>query len=791
MQFAEMVTITVDGVEVSVPKGTLVIRAAEAAGIAIPRFCDHPLLEPVGACRQCLVEITDAGNGRGFPKPQPSCTTEAAQGMVLATGATSAQAAKAQADILELLLINHPLDCPVCDKAGECPLQNQAMANGRASSDFDGAKRQYSKLVAISPTISLDRERCVLCTRCTRFADQIAGDPMIHLVERGPKQQIGVYPDRPYDSYFAGNVVQICPVGALTSNDYRFSARPFDLASTVTTCENCAAGCQLRVDTRRGEVLRRNAGDCPSINEEWSCDRGRFGFRSAMGEDRIRRPMIRKKGQLIEVSWPQALAAAAAGLKKAAGKTGVLTGGRLTLETAYAYSAFARTVLKTNSIDFRARPASEEEAQFLARMVAGQRFDEAISYTALEGAKKVVLIMLEPEEESPAIFLRLRKANRARKLVVETVAPFLSPGAAKIGASLIAVRPSDLPGAIRDLDIDSETIVLAGERLASVPGGFTALAARIEASSAKLAWVPRRAGEVGAVQAGCLPNLLPAGYPLTKTNAKTFKAHWGAKTASEPGLDAAGQLKAAAWGELKALVTAGIEAADFCDPELVNKALTEAFVVSLESRHSDVSEFANVILPVDVLAEVSGSFLNWENRRCAVNQVVSPARAAMSEVRVLAALATALGEDLGFDNSVDAGESFAAIPPWTGDKPKIVPVTPPPAKGSVMIMTGRELMDDSRCLDGAQALRAVERTPIVRMSPATLRAEGLATSTYVRLTGPLGSATFPLQVEPTMVDGVIWVPPRTPGNPLSALGLEADATVMLAAAPEPKKEGEE
>ena len=229
---SDLVTVTIDGVEVSVPAGTLVIRAAEEIGAQIPRFCDHPLLAPVGACRQCLVDVPDGGNGRPIPKPQASCTLAVAPGMVVNTQATSAVAEKAQVGVMELLLINHPLDCPVCDKGGECPLQNQAMSNGQGESRFEGQKRLYPKPINISAQVLLDRERCVLCARCTRFSEQIAGDPFIALIERGALQQVGIYEKQPFDSYFAGNTIQICPVGALTSVEYRFRSRPFDLVSS-------------------------------------------------------------------------------------------------------------------------------------------------------------------------------------------------------------------------------------------------------------------------------------------------------------------------------------------------------------------------------------------------------------------------------------------------------------------------------------------------------------------------------------------------------------------------------
>ena len=279
----DMITVTIDGVEVSVPKGTPVIRAAESIGIEIPRFCDHPLLDPAGACRQCLVDVPDAGNGRGMPVPQSSCTLVCMPGMVIETQQTSQRAKKAQEGILELLLINHPLDCPICDKGGECPLQNQAMAHGQAETRYEEKKRTYPTPTVISDQILLDRERCVLCTRCTRFSDQISGDPLLALSERGAKQQVGVYPGEPYDSYFSGNVVQICPVGALTAASYRFHARPFDLVSTSVTCEHCASGCQLRTDHRHFQVVRRLAGDAPEVNEQWNCDKGRFAFVSGRG----------------------------------------------------------------------------------------------------------------------------------------------------------------------------------------------------------------------------------------------------------------------------------------------------------------------------------------------------------------------------------------------------------------------------------------------------------------------------------------------------------------------------
>ena len=251
------VTVTIDGFEITVPKGTLVIRAAEQLGIQIPRFCDHPLLDPVGACRQCLVHV------EGQPKPPASCTTTCTDGMVVHTQLTSPVAEKAQRGVMEQLLVNHPLDCPMCDKGGECPLQNQAMSTGQGETRFYGAKRTFPKPIALSTEVLLDRERCIQCARCTRFAEQVAGDPLIELLDRGPHEQVGIAEGVPFDSYFSGNTVQICPVGALTGAAYRFRARPFDLVSEPSVCEHCAAGCRQRTDHRRGVVTRRLAGNDP------------------------------------------------------------------------------------------------------------------------------------------------------------------------------------------------------------------------------------------------------------------------------------------------------------------------------------------------------------------------------------------------------------------------------------------------------------------------------------------------------------------------------------------------
>ncbi|MGA8257531.1 MAG: NADH-quinone oxidoreductase subunit G, partial [Nocardioides sp.] len=466
----DTVSVTIDGIQVDVPKDTLVIRAAEQVGVQIPRFCDHPLLAPVGACRQCLVDVPDAGNGRGFPKPQAACTLPVSEGMVVSTQVTSEVADKAQQGVMEFLLINHPLDCPVCDKGGECPLQNQAMSNGRGESRFvgsgaGGVKRTFPKPINLSPQVLLDRERCIVCQRCTRFAEEIAGDPFIALIERGAQQQIGIAESSTgnasgFTSYFSGNTIQICPVGALTSESYRFRSRPFDLVSNPSIAEHDACGSAIRVDHRRGKVMRRLAGNDPEVNEEWITDKDRFAFTYANEADRLGYPQVRDvlpdgaRGELRPASWSEAFAVAARGLAAAkdAGGVGVLTGGRLTGEDAYAYSKFARVSLGTNDIDFRARPHSAEEAAFLAAHVVATGPDGgSVTYTDLETAGTVVLVGFEPEDEAGAIFLRLRKAGVQGGTRVLAIAPFTTRGLAKVNGTLVPTRPGDEPAALAAL----------------------------------------------------------------------------------------------------------------------------------------------------------------------------------------------------------------------------------------------------------------------------------------------------------------------------------------------------
>ncbi len=771
----DLVTATIDGIEVHVPKGTLVIRAAEQMGIEIPRFCDHSLLDPVAACRQCIVEVPDAGNGRPM-KPQPACALTVMPNMVVETGQTNEKVAKHQAGMLEFLLINHPLDCPICDKGGECPLQNQAMSHGREESRYEGVKRTYPKPVNISAQILIDRERCVLCQRCTRFGSQISGDDFISLAERGALSQISIYADQPYESYFSGNIIQICPVGALTSIDYRFQARPFDLVSTATTCEHCASGCELRTDHRHFQVKRRLAGEDAEVNEEWSCDKGRFAFRSARGEDRLTHPLVRRDGVLQAASWPEAIDAAVAGLQAAGSDVGVLTGGRLTLENAYAYSRFARGVLQTNNIDFRSRPYGADEEKFLAAHVAMRTVEHGVTYGDIEKAKKVILVAFEPEDESPIVFLRLRKAWRKMGTKIVTIAPFASRGSKKMSAEWIPCRPGDEIEVLKSLadTIDSETIIMAGERAGLIEGLLSTVVEIARSHSAQWTWVPRRAGERAALDAGCLPTLLPGGRPLIDPAARVdLAAAWSYDSLPEqPGMDLEAMIEAAKTGELKAMVIAGATLDDIYDGSRLAEAMDrdDLFVVSLEQRHSDVTAHADVVFPVALLEEQLGTFINWEGRERHVRQVNTNAASAMSDVRVLAALADAMGSDLGFRTPATARADYDQIADWNGSKPHYNPeILPHKSETGLIASTWRLAIDNARCIDGAEGLRLTSPKPFAAISRTTADAIGISDGEAVRISSDEGSCEIPVKVITDMVDSVVWMPMNSGESTLQRL----------------------
>jgi len=712
----EMITVTIDGFEVTVPKGTLVIRAAERLGIQIPRFCDHPLLDPVGACRQCLVDIEI--NGRKFPKPQASCTIPVEPGMVVNTQLTSKVAEKAQEGIMEFLLINHPLDCPVCDKGGECPLQNQAMSNGRGESRYEGYKRTFEKPINISSQVLLDRERCILC------------------------------------------------------------ARPFDLVSTPSACEHCASGCDMRTDVRRGKTLRRLAGDDASVNEEWNCDKGRWAFKYVTQKDRITTPLVREaNGELREASWPEALRVAAAGLE--ANRAAVLVGGRATVEDAYGYAKFARVALGTNDIDFRARLHSSEERDFLASFVVGSQ----VSYRDLDRADHILLAGFEPEEESPIVFLRLYKQVRKRGLKITTIAPFASRGSKKLKAILVKTSAGNEAGPISNISgLTSQSVIVVGERLSESHGALSAVAAMAKSSGAKVAWIPRRAGERGALEAGAIGNLLPGGRPVSDTQARVdIQAAWGVDALpSALGRDTDAILKDLHDGNIEALLVGGVDPLDISAHH--HDGLKKAFVVSLEIRKSAITEIANVVLPVAAIVEKSGSFMNWEGRSRSFETAI-PESLTRSDVRILSMLADEMGTPINLPSVVSAAQEFSALGSWDS-RADFVPVAPKSLSASnneALLSSWRLLLDAGSLQDGETNLAGTAHPSVAIISAQRAKSLGVVDGDLLRVSTREGWVMLPCKID-EIDDDSVWVPRNSAGSrTIATLGIASGpATVVKA-----------
>ena len=848
----DLITVKVDGQEVAVPKGTLIIRAAEQAGIYIPRFCDHPLLKPAAACRQCLVEVAMPnrdGVVSKMPKPQAACAMTVSPGMEVYTQRSSEVAKKAQQGVMEFMLINHPMDCPVCDKGGECPLQNQQLEEGRTHSRFVDVKRTYPKPVSVSEQVLLDRDRCILCQRCVRFQDQIAGDPFIQLQGRGggtpgygihglhgsqignfdagvldfagsdgeakecvandyagPRGEAGMSAGfaagpvgnaeadvngKPFNSYFSGNVIQICPVGALTSASYRFRARPFDLVSVPSVAEHDASGSAIRVDYRRGEVVRRMAWEDPEVNEEWITDKDRFAFRWQQGQDRLRYPRMAGAPADAPISWFEAIDAAAAGLKGK--KVGVLIGGRLPLEDAYAYSKFARVVLGTNDIDFRTRAGNGEEDAFLGA-IAGSGF--GVTYSDVEHAKHVLTVGLEAEEECGALFLRLRKGALNKSTSVSVISAYRTAGTAKMFARFVPAKPAEqamildgiqegvggeLGNIFADLNGDGG-VILVGERAARTPGTLSAALRLAQRTGAKLAWVPRRAGDRGAVDAGAMPNLLPGGRPVADSAARVDAAAvWGvAALPAEPGKRTGEILAAAASGELDALLLAGVSLDDL--PAGAQAALEKAFVVQLEVRDTATAAYADVLLPVAPPSEKGGTFVNWEGRMRPFGQVLTstfrPDRAVLNDI------AAAMGTDLGLASLTDVVNEYAQLREWDGERVAAPsePASSAVASSGVVLATWKQMLDAGELQSGEPHLASTARKPVAVLSVATAVNAGFkGGGSMLTVSGAAGSMELPAVIDDSIPDGMVWVPENAVGASLSQIGVSAGSSVTIKA----------
>ena len=613
----------------------------------------------------------------------------------------------------------------------------------------------------------------------TRFSEQIASDPFITLNERGALQQVGIYENKPFESYFSGNTVQICPVGALTGAAYRFRARPFDLVSTPSACEHCASGCDMRTDVRRGKTLRRLAGDDSTVNEEWNCDKGRWAFKYVTSFDRLTTPMVRNSsGELVAASWPEALAAAAKGLK--ASKAAVLVGGRATFEDAYGYSKFARVALDTNDIDFRSRLSSNEEREFLAARVVGS----TTTYLDIDRADHVLLVGFEPEEESPIVFLRINKQVRKRALKVTAIATKLSIGVEKLKGEFVKVAPGAEAAAITSQSLTAKSVILVGERAAESAGVLCAVVALADSSSAKIAWIPRRAGERGALEAGAIGNLLPGGRPVTDASARVDIATvWGTDSLPSAEGKSTQEIYAAVnAGEIGALVVGGVDPLDGENSQSALAALEKAFVVSLEIASSAVTQHADVVLPVAAVTEKSGSFLNWEGRPRLFDAAVQDSLN-RSDLRILSMIAEEMGTSINLGTVTAAIKEIASLGKWEGARvsmSKVSAAAQPTVSGDQFILTSwRRLLDLGTLQQGEENLAGTARATVAVISPKRAGALGVVDGDKLKISTSLGSVTLSALVE-DIHDDALWAPRNSRGSQLLVnLGVAHGAVVSV------------
>ncbi|HKA83487.1 MAG TPA: NADH-quinone oxidoreductase subunit NuoG, partial [Acidimicrobiales bacterium] len=676
-----VVTVTIDDRAITAAKGELVIDVAERNGVYIPRFCYHPRMRPVGMCRMCIVDI-DTGRG---PALQPACMIECSDGMIVSTGSPATR--KAQEGVLEFLLVNHPLDCPVCDKGGECPLQDQTMSHGPGESRFVEEKRHFEKPIPVSDLVMLDRERCILCDRCTRFASEVAGDPLISFIDRGNDTQVNTFPGEPFSSYFSGNTVQICPVGALTATPYRFKARPWDLDEVESTCTSCSVGCRVVIQSSRNQVLRYLGVDVDAVNWGWLCDKGRFDFEAVDSSERLGSPLVRDEGLLLKsATWNDALGRAAASIKDGLERSGpdglaVLGGARLTNEDAYAWVKLVKGVIGSDNIDAQLGDGLPAEA------VLG--LPAATIDDACRPGGTVLVLGPDPKEELPVLFLRLRHAvlNDGVKIVeLASTATGTTPLAAHSlryhpGHALHLMRALLAPTEAEDevAGVAPEAIAAAASLLAERPVTVVlgrpnqAEGARSIAAAAKLIndahprvrflSALRRGNVRGALELGMTPGVLP-GRVTFRDGRDWFAGHWPTVPETK-GLDATGILRAASEGRIDTLVLLGADPlADFPDRDLAERGVAGArTVIACDQFLTESVRQADVVLPAAGYAEVDGTTTNLEGRVSTLARIVTAPGTSQPTWTVAADLAFRLGADLGLESTEQIGQEIDAVAP--------------------------------------------------------------------------------------------------------------------------------
>ena len=761
------VSITINGRTVPARKGEMVIAAADRADEFIPRFCYHPRMNPVGMCRQCMVEV----EGPRGPMMVVSCMTPVAEGQVVRTD--TPQVKRAQEGMIELLLANHPLDCPVCDKGGECPLQDQAFSHGAGESRFVEEKRHYEKPIAISDLVYLDRERCILCDRCTRFADEVAGDALIHFTQRGNNTQVMTFPDEPFASYFSGNVVQICPVGALTAKPYRFKARPWDLEQRESTCTTCAVGCRTVVQSSRDEIVRVQGVDSDPVNWGWLCDRGRFNFQSVNSEDRLVAPLARSGSDLAPTSWGAALDAVARTMRLASpGSVAILGGARGTNEDVFMWGRLA-DALGTDMRD-------AQLADGLPASVFGlpqATIDSACS------AATVVLLAPDLKEELPVLHIRLRDAavrKRIRIVEVSATASGLTPDAwrsvrAESGTTASAVAALLADPAVAAQLASGPVVVVAGRgNLAeSADHVMSAIDAVLAAApSATVLPVLRRGNVRGALSLGLAPR---------------------------NGSDAVSILEAAANGRVECLVLLGSDPlADLPDADLARRGIAGAkFVVAIDTFLTQSAAHADVVLPAAAQGEKDGTTTNLEGRVTNVAQRVTARGTSRADWMVAAELLALLGHDSGVTTLAEVQSLLATEVPAYGATTASVAVkrngvvvsVPAPVRERVTatvgarssydfrIVASRRLYDRAIGTVTSPALASLAPGASITVNPLDLERIGATDGANVRVSNSHASIVLPVRTSDAVQRGTAVVPFNQPGADIRELVRHGDSVV--------------
>ena len=690
------VRVTIDGQTIEVPEGTLIIEAAKMLGIDIPHFCYHPRLEPVGVCRQCLVEVgtprrnpdgTIATDEQGnpviqwMPKPQPSCVMPVSDGMVVKVKSEAAEAARRA--VMEFLLINHPLDCPVCDRGGECPLQNAAFVQGRPYSRFTEQKRTFVKPLPISPYIALDRERCIMCKRCIRFCDEIVGEKQLEQVERGWWSYIAVAEGEELDNIFSGNVIDICPVGALTSLQYRFAARPWELKRTETVCPKCPIHCSIFADCRFNFPVRFvPAGENLRVNDLWMCDIGRFEQRYPHPEHRIVTPLLRVNGALQEVGWERALDALAAMMRSAGHETVFLGTAAMTNEEAYLFQRFARSVVGSGSVDFMERDPLVSE---LVRQ--GGKVGSGVDVYALQKTDCALILGCNIYRHLPLAWLWILQAVKKRnaKLIVvgvtedkprmkrwawkwlenvgtgdqgldgfaRALADALAGAKSYPPAHAVGVAPATLAEIAEALAKAQRPVVICASSDDPQPiAPETVLQLRqhlVKPDWDAVCYALHHANARGCMEAGLVPDYLPGLRPVSDEAMQlVLQRLWGNGTPPQRGHDVHSALEACKRGELQ-LVWAVDPSPVHELPTTVVDALGQApYLVVSASVRTRLTEKAWLVLPDLTFVEKNGSYTNWAGTVQAVRRAVEPPAGARSLGRVLMTLAERLGKPMRY-----------------------------------------------------------------------------------------------------------------------------------------------